>query len=476
MVDFLNTVDSVLYYPILIIVLAAAGIYFSIRTRFVQIRLLVEAIRTLLEKPHEMNGISSLEALLVSTASRVGTGNIIGVSTAICLGGPGAVFWMWVLAIVGASSAFVESTLAQIYKRRDHRTNECYGGPAYYIESALHHRWLGIVFTAFLISTYAFGFNLLCSYNLQSTFETYSFYNPSVTPWLIGVILAVLVGICFFGGGKRIVKTTGVLVPLMGIFYVLIAYIMLVVHYDMIPSVVVAIMRDAFDFEAIGGGIAGSCLMYGVKRGLYSNEAGVGSAPNAAAAAHVSHPVKQGLAQVLSVYIDTIILCTATALMCLVSGVPGTAENAGAMYVQQAVSTTFSAAGPVFITVAMALFAFTTLLGNLYYVHNAIAYINKKKMPDKKVMAIIHIACCLVVLFGAVTPMDACWALADITMGGMALVNLPACVILGGVAVKALRDYERQRKQGQKKIINCFVNSFSTIRICCRYAENQLII
>ena len=189
--------------------------------------------------------------------------------------------------------------------------------------------------------------------------------------------------------------------------------------------------------------------MYGIKRGLYSNEAGVGSAPNAAAAAHVSHPVKQGLAQVLSVYIDTILLCTATALMCLVSGVPGTAENAGAMYVQQAVSTTFSAAGPVFITVAMTLFAFTTLLGNLYYVHNAIAYINKKKMPDKKVMAVIHIACCLVVLFGAVTPMDACWALADITMGGMALINLPACVILGGVVVKTLHDYERQRKQGR---------------------------
>jgi AGCS family alanine or glycine:cation symporter len=300
-----------------------------------------------------------------------------------------------------------------------------------------------------LILTYAFGFNLLCSYNLQSTFETYSFYNPSVTPWIIGVILALLVGFCLFGGGKRIVKLTSVLVPFMGLFYVFLVYIILVVNYDMIPSVIVAIMRDAFDFEAIGGGIAGSCLMYGIKRGLYSNEAGVGSAPNAAAAAHVSHPVKQGLAQVISVYIDTLFLCTATAMMCLVSGVPGTAENAGAMYVQQAVSKTFDAAGPVFITVAMALFAFTTLLGNLFYVHNAIAFINNKKMPSKKVMTVIHIACCLVVLFGAVTPMDACWALADITMGGMALINLPACVILGNVAFMALRDYERQRRRGR---------------------------
>ena len=449
MVDFLNTVDNVLYYPILIVVLAAAGIYFSIRTRFVQVRLFVEAIRTLAEKPQETGGVSSLEALFVSTASRVGTGNIIGVSTAICLGGPGAAFWMWVLAIIGASSAFVESTLAQVYKRRDRHTGECYGGPAYYIETALHSRWLGVVFAVFLILTYAFGFNLLCSYNLQSTFETYSFYNPSVTPWIIGVILALLVGFCLFGGGKRIVKLTSVLVPFMGLFYVFLVYIILVVNYDMIPSVITAIMRDAFDFEAIGGGIAGSCLMYGIKRGLYSNEAGVGSAPNAAAAAHVSHPVKQGLAQVISVYIDTLFLCTATAMMCLVSGVPGTAENAGAMYVQQAVSKTFDAAGPIFITVAMALFAFTTLLGNLFYVHNAIAFINNKKMPSKKVMTVIHIACCLVVLFGAVTPMDACWALADITMGGMALINLPACVILGNVAFMALRDYERQRRRGR---------------------------
>lgn len=449
MVDFLNMVDSVLYYPVLIIVLAAAGIYFSICTRFVQIRLLVEAVRTLVEKPSGSDSVSSLDAMFVSTASRVGTGNIIGVSTAICLGGPGAAFWMWVLAIIGASSAFVESTLAQIYKHRDRRTNECYGGPAYYIENALHSRWLGIVFAVFLILTYAFGFNLLCSFNLQSTFETYSFYKPAETPWIIGIILAVLVGFCLFGGGKRIVKTTSVLVPVMGLFYVFVTYIILVMNYDMIPSVIVAIMQDAFDFQAIGGGIAGSCLMYGIKRGLYSNEAGVGSAPNAAAAAHVSHPVKQGLAQVLSVYIDTLFLCTATALMCLVSGVPGTAENAGALYVQQAISTTFGFAGPLFITVAMTLFAFTTLLGNLYYVHNAIAYINNKKMPGKLTMALIHIACCLVVLFGAVTPMDACWALADITMGGMALINLPACVILGGVAFRALRDYERQRRRGR---------------------------
>lgn len=447
--DILNSIDSILYYPILIIVLAAAGIYFSIRTKFVQIRLFKEAIRTLIEKPEEKEGVSSLQALLLSTASRVGTGNIIGVSTAICLGGPGAAFWMWVLAILGASSAFVESTLAQVYKRCDHKTGLCYGGPAYYIETALHSHKLALLFAVFLILTYAFGFNLLCSYNLQSTFETYSFYNPSTTPYIIGIILAVLVGWCLFGGGKRIVKITAILVPVMGIFYVALAVIMLVLHIGAIPSVISTILEDAFNFQAIGGGFAGSCLVYGIKRGLYSNEAGVGSAPNAAASAHVSHPVKQGLAQMLSVYIDTIVLCTATALMCLASGVTGDATNAGAKYVQDSVASTFGMAGPIFITVAMALFAFTTLLGNLYYTRNAIAFLNKKKFPGKPAMAAFHIFCILVIFFGAIMPMDACWALADITMGAMTLINLPACTILGSVAYKALRDYEYQRAQGR---------------------------
>ena len=291
-----------------------------------------------------------------------------------------------------------------------------------------------------------FGFNLLCSYNLQSTFETYSFYNPSTTPWIIGLLLALLVGWCLFGGGKRIVKITSILVPVMGFFYVLIALIVLVTHIEAIPSVIVLIFEDAFDFASIGGGIAGSCMVYGIKRGLYSNEAGVGSAPNAAASAQVQHPVQQGLVQMLSVYIDTLLICSATALMCLVSGVDGNADNAGARYVQDAVATTFGTIGPVFITVAMALFAFTTLLGNLYYVRNGIAFLNKKKMPGKTSMSIIHIACALVVFLGAIAPMEMCWALADITMGGMALINLFACFVLGGIVFKVLQDYESKRQ------------------------------
>lgn len=444
--NILNNIDSFLYYPVLIIVLIAGGIYFTCRIRFAQIRLFPESLRVVMEKP-EGEHVSSFQALMVSTASRVGTGNIIGVSTAICLGGPGAIFWMWLLAIIGGASAFVESTLAQIYKHGD-RKNGCYGGPGYYIESALKKKKLAIVFVIFLIATYAFGFNLLCSYNLQSTFATYDFYNEKSTPVIIGVILAVLVGICISGGGKGIVKVTEKMVPFMGLFYVIVSLIVIILHIKSLPAVFAMIFKDAFDFRAIFSGVAGSCMVYGIKRGLYSNEAGVGSAPNAAASAMVSHPVKQGLVQMLSVYIDTLLLCTATALMCVFSGTPRSEEVAGAPYVQNAVSTVFGHYGPSFITIAMIMFAFTTLLGNLYYVDNALAFLNHRKMPGKNFMRVWRIICCITIMVGAIIPMDAAWALADITMGGMALINIPVCVAIGGVAYKALDDYVRQRREG----------------------------
>ena len=362
--DFLGTVDNIMYYPILIIVLAAAGLYFTFRTKFAQIRLFPEACRLIMEKPAGEQKVSSFQALIVSTASRVGTGNIVGVSTAICLGGPGACFWMWLMCIIGAASAFIESTLAQIFKRKD-ENGSCYGGPAYYIEYALHKPQVAAVFCVFLIATYAFGFNLLCSYNLQSTFEVYSFYHATWTPVIIGIILAVTVGYCILGGGKRIISMTEKIVPVMGILYVLISLIIICAHIPIIPQMFVLIFKDAFNFRAIFGGLSGSCLVYGIKRGLYSNEAGVGSAPNASASADVTHPAKQGLVQTVSVYIDTILLCTATAFMCLSSGVTYSADVSGAKYVQNAISTVFGQAGPVFITIAMVLFAFTTLLGNL---------------------------------------------------------------------------------------------------------------
>ncbi len=449
--QILDKIDSVMYYPILIIVMSIAGIYFTILTKGVQIRLFPESIRLLMEPPEDKKNVSSLQAMLVSTASRVGTGNIVGVSTAICLGGPGAVFWMWVMCIVGASSAFIESTLAQVYKRKN-SDGECYGGPAYYIEKALHAPAIAAVFCVFLIATYAVGFNLLCSYNLQSTFAAYSFYDEKVTPLIIGGILAVLTGYCLLGGGKRIVKLTSIIVPIMGVAYVIISLIVIIRNITSVPSMFVMIFKDAFDFKAIFGGMAGSCLIYGVKRGLYSNEAGVGSAPNASASAKVSHPAKQGLVQTLSVYIDTLLLCTATALMCLSSGVERSEAVSGAPYVQNAISTVFGVVGPTFITVAMILFAFTTLLGNLFYVDNALIFLNHKKQPSKLFMRCFHIGCAIVVLLGAIIPMNAAWAAADITMGGMTLINLPACMLLGKVAINALKDYEKQKKEGKKPI------------------------
>ena len=450
-VNILDKIDTFMYYPVLIIILVFGGFYFTARTRFVQIRQFKESCRLIAEKPHEEGKVSSFQAMIVSTASRVGTGNIVGVSSAICLGGPGAVFWMWLMCIVGASSAFTESTLAQIYKKKDDKGN-AYGGPAYYIEKAFRSRIPALFFCFFLLMTYAFGFQLLCSYNLQTTFQAYSFYDPKTTPAIIGAILAITAGYCILGGGKRIIKLTSSVVPAMGIFYVLIALIVIIANVKNIPHMFGIIFEDAFNFKAIFGGVSGSCLVYGVKRGLYSNEAGVGSAPNASASAMVSHPVKQGLAQTLSVYIDTMLLCTATALMCLSTGVHFGPDVEGAPYVQNAISSLFGRVGPVFITVAMIMFAFTTLLGNLYYADNALAYMNHKKMPGKKFMLGFKIFCILVIFVGAIIPSKAAWALADISMGGMTLINIPACVILGGAVSKALRDYEDQKQAGKNPI------------------------
>ena len=451
LLTILTQIDDFMYFPLLIIVMAAAGLYFTIRTKGVQIRLAIESVRLILEPKEDDNSVSSLQAMLVSTASRVGTGNIIGVSTAICLGGPGACFWMWIMCIIGASSAFMESTLAQIYKRKDN-DGQAYGGPAYYIEKGLKQHKLAILFCICLIATYALGFNLLCSYNLQSTFIDYPFYNPTVTPLIIGGIIAIITGYCLMGGGNRIIKVTGTVVPIMGVAYVAVALIVILINYQNIPSMFVLIFQDAFDFKSIAGGIVGSCLVYGIKRGLFSNEAGVGSAPNASASAKVSHPAKQGLVQTLSVYIDTLILCTATALMCLSTGVARDAAVSGAPYVQNAISTVFGTAGPIFITVAMVLFAFTTLLGNIYYVDNALAFMNNNVKPSKRFMNIFYITCSIVIFVGAIIPMDAAWAMADITMGAMTLINLPTCMILGKHALGCLKDYEIQKKAGKNPI------------------------
>ena len=447
--SIISAISGFMYSKLLIIILLAGGLYFTVRTGFVQFRFLKESIKVVLEKPEKEGSVSSFQALMVSTASRVGTGNIVGVASAICLGGYGAVFWMWVIAIVGGASAYVESTLAQIYKRR-HPDGTSYGGPAYYIEAALGSRPLALLFAVSMLLTYAGGFNMLASYNLQSTFSAYGFYqaNPKVMAWVIGGILAVIVGFCLLGGGKRIVAATSAIVPIMGGIYILVALVITVMNIGILPSVLANIFADAFDFTAIFGGFTGSCMMQGIKRGLFSNEAGVGSAPNAAAAADVSHPVKQGLVQMLSVFLDTIVICSATALMCLCSGVEPTAELAGAPYVQAALQSSLGTIGPIFITVSMILFAFTTLLGNFYYVDNLIIYI-LKKVPSKTFMTAFRIVGAVVIFIGAGLEMGLVWDIADVLMGIMAIINIPVIIILGKPAIGALKDYAQQKKDGK---------------------------
>lgn len=449
--EIVAAVSDALYSYILIILLVVGGIYFTIRTRFAPFRLFKEQLRAVMDKPTDEGGVSSFQALMVSTASRVGTGNIVGVSTALCLGGFGSVFWMWLIAIVGSASAFIESTLAQIYKKKG--PDGSYGGPAYYIETALKCRPLALVFSVFLILTYGFGFNMLASYNLQSTFSGYSFYNKETAPWIIGFIIAALVCYCLMGGGARVIKTTTVLVPVMGVAYILVALLIVVMNITSLPSVFATIFSEAFDVEAIFGGFSGSCVMYGIKRGLFSNEAGVGSAPNASASADTTHPAKQGLVQVLSVFIDTILVCSATAFMCMCSGVEPTSKLSGAPYVQAALSETLGSFGPIFITVAMILFAFTTLLGNLFYVDKCLIFI-LGRVPGKTFMRVYHIIASLVIFIGAGLSADLLWNIADITMGGMTIINMPVIFILSKYAIRALKDYEKQRKEGNEPVFH----------------------
>lgn len=452
MVAFLDWLDGLFYYPILVVVLSLAGIWFTVKTKGVNFTMIGEAVRVLKEKPEEEGAISSFKALMVSTASRVGTGNIVGVSTAVVIGGFGSVFWMWVIAFIGMASAFVESTLAQIYKRKD-KNGGSYGGPAYYIEDALHSRTFGVIFAVFLILTYAGGFNMLASYNLQSAFAAFDFYVEGKTCWIIGAILAISVGYCIFGGGKRIASVTGVLVPFMGVLYIAVALIVMLTHASLIPSMFKEIFANAFDFQSAAGGFAGSCMIYGFKRGLFSNEAGVGSAPNAAASASVSHPVKQGLVQMFSVFLDTIVLCTCTAFMCMCCGIAPTEELAGVGMVQAATGTILgTTGGAVFVAVALALFAFTTLLGNFFYVDNNLAFINNRVMPGDKFMKVFRVIAAVVIFLGAGLSMTAAWAIADILMALMCLVNIPACMLLGKVAYKALDDYKKQRAEGKNPV------------------------
>ena len=444
----LGKINDFMYSYILLFMLVGTGLYFTIRLKFAQIRLLRDGFMIMKEKPvdgeESSKAISSFQALMISTASRVGTGNIAGIATAIAAGGPGAVFWMWIMAIVGGASAFVESTLAQIYKIHDGKTFR--GGPSYYMEKALGKRWLGVLFSIFLIICFAYGFNGLQSFNISSALEYYvPDYSNTIYPMVLGIILAALTAFVIFGGAHRIGFMTSVIVPIMAAAYLLIGAFTIVTNIHQIPVVFKLILTEAFNFKAIFGGFSGSVVTIGIKRGLFSNEAGMGSAPNAAASASVSHPAKQGMVQVISVFIDTILICSATAMMLLVSGIEGkTGVLDGIPYVQAVFSANIGQWGIHLVTVFIFAFAFSSLIGNYYYAEANILFIKDNKL----LLFIFRCTCIIAIFLGAQADFSLVWNIADVTMGLMAIVNIVAILLLGNIAIKTLNDYEEQEKEG----------------------------
>ena len=449
--NILSAVNDWMYTYLLLFLLVGTGIYFTIRTRFVQLRLLKESFHVLKEKAGEENGkkqVSSFQALMISTASRVGTGNIAGIATAIAAGGAGAVFWMWLMAVIGGASAFIESTLAQVYKVKD--KEEFRGAFSYYMEKALGKRWLGILFSVLLIICFAYGFNGLQSFNMSSSLEYYiPGYSDTVYPMIVGLVLAVGTAFVIFGGVHRIGFITSVIVPIMAGAYLLIGLYTIITNITELPRVFSMIFSQAFDFRAFAGGMAGSAVVIGIKRGLFSNEAGMGSAPNASASASVSHPAKQGMVQVLSVFIDTLLICSATAMMLLLSGVQGESGVLdGIPFVQKAISANVGNWGIHFITLSIFAFAFSSLIGNYYYAESNILFIKN----NKKLLFIFRITCLLAVFFGAQADFSMMWNIADITMGCMATVNILVILVLGNTAMKVLKDYEKQKKEGKNPV------------------------
>ncbi|MDR1853042.1 MAG: alanine:cation symporter family protein [Propionibacteriaceae bacterium] len=446
-----NYINDPVYGYLLVFLLVLAGIYFTIRTKFVQFRYFFSGVKTIMEPSPDKEQVSPFQALMVSTASRVGVGNISGVTTAIVSGGPGAVFWMWLIATLGSASAFVESTLAQVYKVKD--GSGFRGGPSYYIERALKQRWLGIVFSLALIACYAYGFNALQANNIVGALDRY-FPGPiegetNLTMHIVvGLVLAALVGWTILNGQKMITFVTSVIVPIMAIIYIVLGLAIICLNIPEIPQAFAAIFTAAFDWQAIFGGFLGSAVMYGIKRGLFSNEAGMGSAPNAAAAAHTSHPAKQGLVQMLSVFIDTIIICSTTAFIILCSGVDyNKATNGGLTgmpLVQEAVSMDFGEAGVVIITVSIFLFAFSSIIGNYYYTESNMFFIKGHASS----LRIFRTTVVVAVFIGAILSFDLAWSIADFFMAIMTIINIFAILLLGGIAFKVLDDYTRQKKQG----------------------------
>ena len=448
--EFLNEkillVNDFIWTYILIAMLIAIGLYFTFRTKFVQFSNIKEMFKLLGEgtssKDKAKGQVSSFQAFCIGTASRVGTGNLAGVASAIAIGGPGAVFWMWLIALIGSASAFIESTLAQIYKVKD--GDNFRGGPAYYMEKGLKQKWMGIAFSVLIIICFGFAFNSVQSNTITAAFN--STFNANKL--IVGIILTVLTLIIIFGGVNRIAKISSILVPIMAVAYIVIALFIIIMNFNQIPSLFKPIFENAFGIKQVVGGGIGAALLQGIKRGLFSIEAGMGSAPNAAATATVSHPVKQGLIQTLGVFTDTLIICTSTAFIILLSGVKLDGSVKGIELTQMALVSQVGSWGGTFISICILLFAFSSIIGNYYYGETNIQFITENKV----VLYGYRILVAAMVLFGSIASMDLVWNIADVFMGLMAILNLIAIVLLSKIAIKALQDYTAQKKAGKDPV------------------------
>lgn len=432
----LINIPSDFIWKYLFYILIGLGLFFTIRFGFIQFRYFIEMFRIVGEKPEGNKGVSSMQAFFISAASRVGTGNLTGVALAIATGGPGAVFWMWVVAAVGMASSFVESTLAQLYKVRD--GEDFRGGPAYYIQKGLGARWLGIVFAILITVSFGLIFNAVQTNTIAGALDGAFHVNKIV----VAIVLAVLTAFIIFGGLKRVVAVSQLIVPVMAGIYILIALFVVITNITAFPGVIATIVKNALGFEQVVGGGIGGIIVIGAQRGLFSNEAGMGSAPNAAATAHVSHPAKQGFIQTLGVFFDTFIICTSTAFIILLYSV--TPKGDGIQVTQAALNHHIGGWAPTFIAVAMFLFAFSSVVGNYYYGETNIEFIK----TSKTWLNIYRIAVIAMVVYGSLSGFQIVWDMADLFMGIMALINLIVITLLSNVAYKVYKDYAKQRKQG----------------------------
>ncbi|WP_270181009.1 alanine/glycine:cation symporter family protein [Alkalihalobacillus sp. CinArs1] len=451
MEGFLNGIidasNGILWGYVLIAGLLGIGIYFTVASRFVQFRFFGEMIRVMSEKPEYKDGsknISPFKSFCVGAATRIGTGNLAGVAVAITLGGPGAIFWMWIVALLGGATAFIESTLAQVYKIKD--TKAFRGGPAYYIEKGLKKRWLGIIFAVLIAITFGLIFNSVQSNTIALAFENAFGMNRI----MVGVVITVVTGLVIFGGVHRIANLSSIIVPVMAVLYLTIAIIVMLINITELPAVIGLIVQSAFGFEQAVGGAIGAAIMNGVKRGLFSNEAGMGSAPNAAATATTSHPAKQGLIQSLGVFVDTILVCSATAFIILLAPQFRTGEVSGIELLQNSLSSHIGGWAAIFISVAIFLFAFSSIIGSYYYGETNIEFIKESK-PAILGYRILTMA---FVMIGSISSLSLVWKMADLFMALMTIINLIAIGMLAKVAMKVLKDYEVQRKAGKNPVFN----------------------